>query len=1180
MKFFLTLLFLFPVLLFSQPAMQWQKCLGGMVDDYATHSIQTSDGSYVIVGAAYSSDGDVSVNYGDTDYWIVKLDGNGNLLWQKTYGGSGTDQPNYIAESSDGGFLILGASSSLDGDVSFSYGNFDVWLIKLDVDGNLLWEKSYGGSDSDQGNCVIESSDLGIVITGFSYSSDGNLTVNNGLEDFWTVKTDNSGNILWQVSNGGSQTDIANSVVQASDGTYLVFGYTNSTDGDISSNLGSYDYWLLNLDTDGSLLWEKTYGGTSDDWGNSVRVSATDIFITGSSPSADGQVTGAHGSYDTWTCKLDNAGNISWESNYGSSGDDRSYSSFATSDGGVIIVGVSNATGGDVSANYGSYDFWCVKMNSDGSMAWEKNFGGTSEDWSNSVNQTADGGYIISGYSRSTDVDVSGNHGSFGGADYWVFKLEGTVVTKTWTGFNGSNWNDPLNWNPNGVPAFDEDVIIPVTLNNPVVSSDQNMKNLQILPNAALTINTGFSLNINGNFFMGSDATGTASLIDDGVLNVLGTSNIQLYLSAQKHYVSSPSAGVLADVYNGSYLDEYYEPGAYWNSLLSADPMEVMTGYVTEFLDGLPHTVVYNMPVNTGLHSVVLENSNTGDPMKDGWNLVGNPYPSAINWDSPGIQMQDIDSVVYLWNGVQYATYGNGISTNGATAEIPAMQGFFVKSTNASGGSFGMDNTARIHSSQGFYKSTPSVLKLQLQSALYSDDLIIHYGQNNAYQLYGLPEVPTIYTEANNSRYTVLGIEPFEVDTSINVFFYSGESANFTINFVDVGVFGDTVECKLYDAYIDTFIVAEQAAHYSFYTDSGTYENRFSLLLRQCSNAEIIIDQDQEDLCEGDVALLSAITNVDHEYIQWYLGSGYFLEDSVAEINIGPFLSDSSFSIVCSVDAGCGNITSDTVQFSIHQSDVVYNAFGVCINDSIQIVDSWYHSDTLIVDTLVNLYGCDSIIQYQIETHDVFADTSDYYLCEGDSVFLLGEWINSEQVISDTAASLFGCDSIQSMHVYIMDVFEPQLGVDTVLCAGSGQFELSPGIYTQYLWNDLSADESYIFDTDTNGLGNHEIWIEVIDQNGCVSSDTIQIELDACLQNFSLEKDRIELYPNPAEILVHIINAGSLHYMLYNTLGEVVQDGNISNENYILDVSDLGQGVYLIVITGMNQCYTQKLLVR
>ncbi|MBX2960383.1 MAG: T9SS type A sorting domain-containing protein [Flavobacteriales bacterium] len=420
-------LFLTSIYLAAQSqSIEWQTSLGGTGSDNATFIQQTTDGGYIVAGRAQSTDGDVTGNHGQaSDYWVVKLTSTGAITWQKSLGGTDVDFATSIQQTTDGGYIVAGFSYSTDGDVTGNHGQADYWVVKLSSTGAITWQKSLGGTGGDFANSIQQTTDGGYIVAGFSNSTNGDVTGNHGSTDYWVVKLDSTGTIIWQKSLGGSGEDFGSSIQQTADGGYIVEGYSSSTDGDVTGNHGLYDSWVVKLDNVGTISWQKSLGGTVDDKSGFIQQTTDGGYIfAGRSQSTDGDVTGNHGSYDYWVVKLSNTGGITWQKSLGGSGNDQASSIQQTTDGGYVVAGHSYSTDGDVTGNHGSTDYWVVKLDSVGTITWQKSFGGAGSDYAYIIHQTTDGGYVVGGESDSQDGDVTGNHGGY---DYWVVKLSSTV---------------------------------------------------------------------------------------------------------------------------------------------------------------------------------------------------------------------------------------------------------------------------------------------------------------------------------------------------------------------------------------------------------------------------------------------------------------------------------------------------------------------------------------------------------------------------------------------------------------------------------------------------------------------------------------------------------------------------------------------------------------------------------
>ncbi len=425
---------------FSQPAIQWQKCLGGLSTDEAHSVQQTIDGGFIIAGFTLSNDtvGDVSGYHGGKDFWIVKLDGSGTMQWQKCLGGTSDDHANSILQTTDGGFIVVGMTSSNDGDVIGYLGSRDFWVVKLDYSGNILWQKCLGGTAWDEAYSVKQTFDGGFIVGGFTYSNDIDVSGNHGFirSDYWVIKLDSSGTLQWQKCLGGSDDDEANAVHQTADGGFIVAGYSLSNNGDLTSNQGDADYWIVKLDASGTIQWQKSLGGMFDEKAYSVQqITDGGFVVAGFAASNNGDVSGNHNfsnaGGDYWIVKLDSSGSLLWQKCLGGTSFESATSIEQTPEGGFIICGYAFSNNGDLTANHGGPDYWVVKLDAATNIQWQKILGGTDDDRAYSMQMTTDGGLIIAGGARSSNDDVTNARG---GGDFWVVKLSPFVGIKEETG--------------------------------------------------------------------------------------------------------------------------------------------------------------------------------------------------------------------------------------------------------------------------------------------------------------------------------------------------------------------------------------------------------------------------------------------------------------------------------------------------------------------------------------------------------------------------------------------------------------------------------------------------------------------------------------------------------------------------------------------------------------------------
>lgn len=439
----------------SSQSIIWERNYGGSKSDVLNSICKTSDGGFLMLGRTNSQNGGIITSYygGTNDFLAVKVNSNGNVQWVQNYGGSIDDIGYSVVETPDGGFLLAGESSSSDVDISNPLGNYDGWIIKIDMNGTILWEKSYGGSASDGIYLIKKTLDGNYICSGFSTSLDGHiqgigddefllkidpsgnviwvktypfiyseevlLPTNDGgyiFEDLFDsdakiFKTDGLGNVQWTASYGGSQSDAVNSIIQTNDGGYALFGFTFSSNGDVSSNNGLADYWLVKIDANGVLQWEKNYGGTNWDFGFEIaQLSNGGYILSGDTYSQNVDVSGHYGSTDIWVLEVDNVGNIVCDHNYGTRISDNFSDLIVLNNTEIILGGSVREATEDVSNNYGGTDYWLAKVNLC-SIPCPVNYAGANALQGNASNTGGnydDGDYETDGVLESTQTIPSG----------------------------------------------------------------------------------------------------------------------------------------------------------------------------------------------------------------------------------------------------------------------------------------------------------------------------------------------------------------------------------------------------------------------------------------------------------------------------------------------------------------------------------------------------------------------------------------------------------------------------------------------------------------------------------------------------------------------------------------------------------------------------------------------------
>ncbi|HQW17737.1 MAG TPA: T9SS type A sorting domain-containing protein [Bacteroidia bacterium] len=370
---------------------------------------------------------------GDYDYWVVKLDATGNIQWQNTIGGDDADWLQSVQQTTDNGYILGGWSkSNISADkTENSQGASDFWVVKLDSIGNIQWQNTIGGDSTDNLYSLQQTTDGGYILGGFSISSiSGDKTEYSiGGSDYWVVKLDASGNIQWQNTIGGYENDNLYSLQQTTDGGYILGGrsMSNATGDKTENSQGLDDYWVVKIDATGNIQWQNTIGGNSWDELESIEQTSDGGYILGGSSDSDNsgdKTENSQGDFDYWVVKLDATGNLQWQNTIGGDNWDKLKSIQQTTDGSYIFGGYSssNISGDKTENSQGNYDYWVINIDSIGNILWQNTIGGLYAEALSSIKQTIDGGYIIGGQSVSP---ISGDktEDSQGNNDYWVIKL-------------------------------------------------------------------------------------------------------------------------------------------------------------------------------------------------------------------------------------------------------------------------------------------------------------------------------------------------------------------------------------------------------------------------------------------------------------------------------------------------------------------------------------------------------------------------------------------------------------------------------------------------------------------------------------------------------------------------------------------------------------------------------------
>ena len=365
------------------PKTSWSKTYGGTGIDYLESMVQTSDGGYAMIGSTQTIADD---GHGiEINVWLVKIDSNGNLQWSQTYGRTNRETGSCVIQTSDGGYALAGFTDPFT-------GNTNAWLVKIDSNGNLQWNQTYGGLGEEFVWSLVQTNDEGYALAGYTDSFGA------GDIDFWLAKIDSSGELQWSQTYGGIESDYGRFVVQTKDGGYALVGR--------SLRATKVEAQLVKIDSNGNLQWNQTYGGTGMMLGESVvETSDGGYALLVDINSFDDKLL-----LDFSLVKTDSSGELQWSQTYGGTNRESGSCVIQTSDGGYAIIGSTLSFGA------GGSDMWLVKMDSIGTLQWSQTYGGADWDTGNSVVQTSDGGYVIAGNTRSFGAGVD---------DFYLVKVGG-----------------------------------------------------------------------------------------------------------------------------------------------------------------------------------------------------------------------------------------------------------------------------------------------------------------------------------------------------------------------------------------------------------------------------------------------------------------------------------------------------------------------------------------------------------------------------------------------------------------------------------------------------------------------------------------------------------------------------------------------------------------------------------
>ena len=367
-----------------------------------------------------------------------------DTVWQRLYSDQAWDYINTAVETRDSGFVLACATSAADHKPKHGHGGSDIWLVRTDQEGNILWQKNYGGSRDDRVVTVTRGVGGGYIFAGMTQSADGDIAAGkyHGGGDAWIVKVDDSGKIQWQQILGGSGFDCANMIITTPDSCYLMVGITSSKNGDLASNSGKSDVWMVKLNARGKILWSKTCGGAGEDWGmNAINATDGGFLVTCYTNSKNDVVNGYHGGGDLWLLHISNDGQLLWQKAFGGPGYDYASSIAATTDGGYVFCGTTQEVTHSANATKLQH-FWVQKITHSGEPVWQSTFGGERFHIARTVHALDNGNFLVTGQGYVTDTETEQNTVSIDAALFCVSAQGGLL----WHKYLGTPLNDSCNY--------------------------------------------------------------------------------------------------------------------------------------------------------------------------------------------------------------------------------------------------------------------------------------------------------------------------------------------------------------------------------------------------------------------------------------------------------------------------------------------------------------------------------------------------------------------------------------------------------------------------------------------------------------------------------------------------------------------------------------------------------------
>lgn len=841
---------------------------------------------------------------GTRDFFISKYDNTGVIIWAHHYTSTSTNSNlTTLAKHDANGYFVGGAVAGNftfdDGPLTTKSSTLitekDALLFKVDLTGNLLWASDVGNANNDEIKDIKSDAAGNIYTTG--YINGININFGGGYllttigTDFFITKRNSAGTISWAINSAQAGTEQAYSITIMNNNTYVSGSFTGTinigTDQLIS--VGSSDIFVASYDNSGTPINANSIAGAGavTDEGQSIVIdSKGNSYVSGYFTSATitanlATLTNADGNPDMFLAKY----------NWVTFMTKTDVTCNAGSDGTATV----SAIGGTAPFTYlwsdnqnsqtatgltaGNYTVTVTDFNSTqaidevtideplaalslGFVVTDETGNCTGND--GAINMTINGGtaphtQVWSNFSLLEDINgLNAGVYSVTVTDFNGCQKTGSdevMCSDSWLGVS-SSWIDIANWGSGAIPTSSTDVVIDNIGTTPIIDVDAECFNLTVNGGAPITINPNASLTVSGDAILTGDLTiesnntGTGAFVNLGDLTSTGTNTINRYLSTSEyHLISAPISDANLTLfttdpdfsnllgYNEAHGTADWMNG--WDNTV-AGAMTVAKGYAVKFSSSV--TIPYVGTLNTGVQNIAVSNTNGAEvPDNEGWNLVGNPFPSPIDWDAAsGWTKTNIKNEIHCWNGTNYASYVNGSGTNGGTQFIPAMQGFMINCNNVGGaGTLSMDNNVRVISTQSYWKSIiPNELKLNIDNGIYKDEMVVRFKENSkseydnldAFKMFtNVNNVPQIYSLSSDE--TALSINSFpsiELNQTVQLAYKSETLGTHSINVVKSSI-SDKYVVKLEDKLTGIITNLNENPTYTFDISNSESKDRFLL---------------------------------------------------------------------------------------------------------------------------------------------------------------------------------------------------------------------------------------------------------------------------------------------------------------------------------------------------------------